>query len=472
MHRLLLGLLLAALPAAAHAAEPFPPPKSLDGVAKDPRNIQRTLRLLATSTPEHRHTVRILFYGQSITEQAWWKLVADDLRQRFPHADLVLENRAIGGHSSQLLCKTAEADVPPFRPDLVIFHVYGAHDRYEDVLHLIRSRTTAEILQQNDHVTRPDAFTEETDPAKLPPAGGHWDAFMNHNWLPTLSRRYATTLCDQRSVWKQYLRDYNLQPSDLLKDGVHLNARGEFLMAECVKACLQYDPTLGPSPAESWVKTYAVGKDVSWKDGLLSLPFEGGRVDAVCRPGGGSAAEVQIDGRKPSETAACYSFTRTSPYPGLNWPCLLRVGSQAPLVAEDWTLTLRDVSPDGKYCRFSLHGSVTGDDGEGDSSTRFVSKSGRVEIDPADWNLAFGEKVRPRKIPDGFRVTWKAVLLGVNAFAGREAKPGAEAAVTLVQGLPRGSHTLQLRGGPNVPLAALRVYTPPGVPGPNRGGAK
>ena len=29
--------------------------------------ISRTMRLLATSTPEHKHRVRILFYGQSIT---------------------------------------------------------------------------------------------------------------------------------------------------------------------------------------------------------------------------------------------------------------------------------------------------------------------------------------------------------------------------------------------------------------------
>ena len=44
------------------------------------RHIQRTMRLLATSTPEHRNTVRVLFYGQSITEQAWSKIVSDDLR--------------------------------------------------------------------------------------------------------------------------------------------------------------------------------------------------------------------------------------------------------------------------------------------------------------------------------------------------------------------------------------------------------
>ena len=33
--------------------------------------IQRTMTLLATSTPARRNPVRILFYGQSITKQEW-----------------------------------------------------------------------------------------------------------------------------------------------------------------------------------------------------------------------------------------------------------------------------------------------------------------------------------------------------------------------------------------------------------------
>ena len=86
--------------------------------------VQRTLTLLATSTPERRNTVRILFYGQSITEQEWWKHVADDLRSRFPSANLIIENRAIGGFAAQLLIKPAEHDVYPFYPDLMILHVY------------------------------------------------------------------------------------------------------------------------------------------------------------------------------------------------------------------------------------------------------------------------------------------------------------------------------------------------------------
>src|SRR4051812_21168317 len=86
----------------ARAAEtPSYPPTKFPDTSGWGRNIQRTMRLLATSTAEKRNTVRILFYGQSITEQKWAKMVEDDLRQRFPHANLILENRALGGFASQ-----------------------------------------------------------------------------------------------------------------------------------------------------------------------------------------------------------------------------------------------------------------------------------------------------------------------------------------------------------------------------------
>lgn len=259
------------------------------------RNVQRTMRLLATSTPEHQHTVRILFYGQSITEQNWSTLVADELRERFPHANLVIENRALGGYASQMLSKSVDTDLIPFQPDLLIFHVYGAHDKYEEIIRRTRECTTAEILLQTDHVTKPADFTEETDPAKLPPAGDHWDAFMNHNWLPMLAKKYDAELCDQRSLWKAYLREHNLEPKALLKDAVHLNAHGEWFMAECVKAYLRYDPQLVPSPAESWVKTLTLGKDLKWTDGTLRCEFTGTRVDAICGAGSAAPASMAAD---------------------------------------------------------------------------------------------------------------------------------------------------------------------------------
>src|SRR5262245_7998484 len=70
------------------------------------QHIQRTMSLLAGSTPEHHNTVRILFYGQSITAPPWYKQVEADLKKRFPNADLTVENRAISGFASPYLFRT------------------------------------------------------------------------------------------------------------------------------------------------------------------------------------------------------------------------------------------------------------------------------------------------------------------------------------------------------------------------------
>ncbi len=53
---------------AVRAAPPDYPPARFPAAGGWGKNIQRTMRLLATSTAGKRNTVRILFYGQSITE--------------------------------------------------------------------------------------------------------------------------------------------------------------------------------------------------------------------------------------------------------------------------------------------------------------------------------------------------------------------------------------------------------------------
>ncbi|WP_439625002.1 SGNH/GDSL hydrolase family protein [Gemmata sp.] len=466
---LLWPCLLCAAPiplAPAPGAEPEYPPLKADpsGLGK---NVQRTMRLLAASTPEQRNTVRVLFYGQSITEQGWARAVADDLRRRFPHADLVVENRALGGFSSQLLVKTAEADLYPFEPDLVVFHVYGAHDKYEDIVRRVRERTTAEVLQQNDHVTKPADLAEETDPKKLPPKGEHWDAFMNHNWLPAVSAKYGTELCDQRALWKRYLTANKLEPRALLRDGVHLNAHGEFLMAECVKAYLRHDPAFGPSPAEAWVKTLAVGTDASWVDGKLRVEFDGTRVDAIYGPKAkGSApapAAVTIDGKKPTELPGTLAPTRALATPGGKWPVVAGFGWEKPPVAEDWTMEVKKDAADAKVFAFTLSGSVTGPDGAGRSDKKFVSNSGRVAIEPGHWQADYALALAGVKpVPDAFTVRWKVVPHAVDAIpapGGRE--PAAGTAVTLARGLLPGKHVLEIAGGPGAPIAAIRVHRPP-----------
>jgi hypothetical protein len=438
----------------------FPPPRWLGDTNAHGRSIQRTMALLATSTPEKRNTVRILFYGQSITEQKWWQAVADDLRRQFPNANLVIENRAIGGHSSQLLVKTAEADLYPFYPDLLIFHVYGSHVDYESILRRVRERTTAEILMQTDHITKDEDLNEETDPAKLTPK--QWNAWMNHAFLPSTAARYGAELCDQHTIWKHYLREFNLPPSALLSDGVHLNDHGCFLMAECVKAYLRYDSSWPTNDWSDRVKTFTVGREIHWQDGRLKLEFEGNRVDVVVAKGSAAPARVLIDGRKPSEFPELYGFTRTTAFPNSNWPMLLRVSSEKPLVAEDWTLTLHGSPTNAQSVSFEIVGSKTGPDGEGRAGQRFVSRSGRVVIEPGDWNLDYCLKVFQRPLPADFQVQWKALFRGTDEFISPGVSdPTLEATVTLAQGLANTKHQVEITGDAGTPIAAVRVYRPP-----------
>jgi len=438
------------------AADEFPPLKSPGDVSKRGAAIQRTMGLLDSSAIEKRNTVKILFYGQSITEQEWWHAVEHDLVKRFPFARLQVENRAIGGHSAQLLVKTAEADLYPFQPDLVIFHVYGDHNRYEDIIRRIRERTTAEVLMTTDHLGAKDALDEPADPAQLKP--DNWNPWMNYSFLPATAKKYGCELLPVRDLWKTYLRENTLSPRSLLKDDVHLNAQGNFLMAEIVKTGLVPLKEGANEQSKSLVQEHNLTA-ASWQDGKLTLPFEGNRVDAIY--GGATATgepgetAMTIDGKAPAEIRQLFTFTRTTAYAGTTWPCLLRVQrGPAQLQEEVWTVTVANASPDYKSFIFAVTGSKTGPDGIGSAGRKFVSKSGRIVIEPDDWNLQFCRKTFARMLDDGFRITWKCVPQWNNRLS---------ATGTLVQGLTNGKHTLVLTGAAmqKAGLTALRVHRPP-----------
>ncbi len=431
---------------AVGAAGEYPAPAPAENPATLGLALQRTMTLLATSTPEKRNTVKVLFYGQSITGQGWWKGGLADLKRRFPHADIVCENRALGGFASQLLVRTAEYDLYPFYPDLLVFHVYGDHRRYEEIIRRTRERTTAEILLQTDHVV---ADTEDD-----------WTKKMNYTFLPEYARKYGCQLGRIREGWKRYLNDNALAPSKLLSDQVHLNAHGEYLMAALVGQELVYRPELPNDVWKDLVRTYAVGTDVRWEGDTLRLPFEGNRVDLIAERGGGPAAESAIDGKKPSAFPECYYHARPSGTFGVGWPAVKRIAWEKPLVLETWTLTFANFNDAQDQFDFTLEGSVTGPDGKGTGKARFVSNSGRVVLQPEDWVFPFCRQVSKKKTPDGFKVTWKVNPLFVDTYAPPEvADPAREYATTVAQGIPNAAHTLVVTG--KTAIRAIRVYRPP-----------
>ena len=246
------------------------------------------MRLLATSTAEHPIDVFILFYGQSISKQPWWLTVARDLKERFPTANLRIENRAIGGFTSSLLVKTSEYDLYPADPDLVIFQDYGDEPDYEKIIKRIRTRTKAEVALQTDHL---NTWGVRPGEAK----GISWAKWHNDQWLPEIARKYGCGLIDVRAAWKSYLAQNELQPHDLLVDDIHLNTLGMHVMSALVEQYLQYNPALAqPYEPISVIAIGNPGRDFDFR-------FTGNRVDVLAARASATPVYFLIDGKRPSQ---------------------------------------------------------------------------------------------------------------------------------------------------------------------------
>jgi hypothetical protein len=108
-----------------------------------------------------------------------------------------------------------------------------------------------------------------------------------------------------------------------------------------------------------------------------------------------------------------------------------------------------------------VEGSITGEDGKGFIDERFVSRSGCVVIDPADWHLAWCLSYKKLRLPDGFQIKWKTYP----QFTTKYAPQAAGIETVLVQNCANGTHQLTLRGSADRSgITALRVYAPAAVP--------
>ena len=204
-----------------------------------------------------------------------------------------------------------------------------------------------------------------------------------------------------------------------------------------------------------------------WSDGRLRLDFEGNRVDVICRPGEAAPASVRIDGRKPSEWPELYGFTRALTTPEgkwpVKWPPIAPIGSQKPLLIEDWSLAVAKDPQSENVSNFSLTGSKTGPDGEGHSDARFVSNSRRIVLETNDWNVPYALSLAGiTPVPDTFTVKWKVEPRFVDEFVSPGAtNPAIETTVTLAKGCRTADILWKSRAGDQTPISALRIYRPP-----------
>jgi hypothetical protein len=477
-------LVIAVLPTAALAAEQeFEPPAPPDNIQELGARIQRTMTLLATSSPEKRNRVRILLYGQSVTRNPWSSAVAENLRQAYPHADLEIENRAIGGYTAPTLIHTAEYDLYPFYPDLLVFHVYGGVEsgEQEEIIRRTRQRTTAEILLWTSHFRWPRDLPRDGSPDD-PAAQKLYQADEKRTqMIRELAETYGCELAEVREPMRQYLAEHDLFPKDTLRDSVHPNELGNFLIEKLIMPYFRYDAGF-PTRLQAVARTHASAEP--WQDlvrdlpaddeaverrpdGSLKLRFEGNRIDVIAahtddeRLG---SARVLIDGKRPSEFPELYYHARPAAAPYTTWPAINRIDHEAPLVVEKWTAKILECDPEQKILKYEVIGSATGPDGQGDHRERFVSNSGRVVIEAGRWMVCHALSYREKPLPEDYEVTWEVKPLFVDTYqAPKTDDPATEYATTLAQGLNNAEHTVELvpNGDGPVPVQALRVYRPP-----------
>ena len=405
---------------------------------------------LATSTPEKKSPLRILFYGQSITAQPWSAVIGERLRKAYPDADLNIENRAIGGFEADRLMKTARQDLYPFYPDLVIFQVYGGgNGELESILSDIRRKTTAEIMISTHHVSHDgNAWVQ-----------GEYD--KQSQAIRDLAEKYDCELVDVREEWKQYLANNQLKTQDLLRDSVHLNDKGNQLMADLVWRHLRYSKDFA-NPRADEIKAVPVEPSA---DGSYKIPFTGNRVDIVASPAEDprGTARILIDGQPPSANPNACTITRPSNASEVWWPGVYTVGFQNPPLVEDWVLKLTEVSDDAKHFKYEVTGSKTGPDGSGSSEEKFVSNSGRVVIDPKDFGLAAACAYTKNPCPPGFEIKWSVVPMFTDTYRTPKSKSLSKPVrTTAVQLIENGPHLLEIlpNGDGSVPIKAVQIFQP------------
>ena len=406
--------------------------------------VVRTATLLHAATASNPVEVRILVYGQSISVQDWWKEVKKYVETRFPFARIQFINKAIGGFSAERLKLTVENDVVSFYPDLVLFHDYGSETDYEKIIQVIRSRTTAEIILQTDHMAVQNQ---------------EWHDKHSAVWMPALAKKYGLAIIDVRKVWKEYLLQNKLEIKDLLSDGVHLNQHGNYLMASIVNK--YFESLQQPQVKSSFYNEYLEGTDFLVQGRTIKKEIYGNRIDLVFadksfKP---NKLSVQVDGGKPNLLSSCFYNTRpafdtTSFFlKKIGQPLAIKLGGN--VKEEEWKMTITSVDSIKQQVGFLLRGSITGEDGVGSSDSMFRSISGAIAIEPANWFRAKEFAGFPWLLP-GDVLTWKVKRMCHDKLTSK-----AAATTTILQGIENKKYLLKLRGKGTKQVKAIRVYKPP-----------
>ncbi|MEI6602062.1 MAG: SGNH/GDSL hydrolase family protein [Clostridia bacterium] len=389
-------------------------------------NIVKTMYLLETSTAEKPNTVRIAVTGQSIsdTNNSWPVNLVAWLRVKYPTANILYQNFAIGGFAASTLFKRVPNDMASFFPDLVILYDYGDPSLIERMIQYCRETIGAEVMLQTYHYTGADSSADSS----------------SFGLLPDIAVRNTSELCEIRKPWKLFLDTNALQPSVLLLDGVHLNPDGQTLMLGLMKQFFIYRESNAASVISK--QTVAV-QPTDWVDGKLTIPFKGTRVEVVSGTGTQSSTNVSIDGKKPSEFKEAY--IRSAEFHGMLDTNIGIIGFNSVPKEQLWTIEVTAYTNPFTFT-VKATGDLTGDEGV---SVDSVLNGPHLKLNRESFIWDFNAPTVGKKY------TFQSILNGCDLYNGTKN--------TVVSGIPNVNHTLVLQAvnPAQIPdIAAIRFYDP------------
>ena len=418
--------------------------------------IARSLSIVGIANPENPKVLRVLFYGQSISSTHWTDQAINNLRAAYPNVTFDSRNLALGGFDSGKLERTTERDIAEFYPDLIVFHVYGDHRAYERIIRLFRSKTSADIVVQTDHVTAtPEPVCDEGLQLRWsPPPGctGHiwfkqrnWEDFMSGVWLPTLATRYGLAVEPRRERWDAYLQMRGMKPAELLVDMPHPNEQGWTLMADLFTRWFKalVASSNDNAPPERGVMSFAAPISGS----TTSYQFEGNRIELISNGPLNGKVTVTIDGKRPQNLDGCWLDSRVSRLPNVpDWPALSQVKVDPSYhKADTWTLHVTNLNDKQTAFDFTLSSASAGYDGSGKADEPFSSISGLVNIEPIDWTIAYAASVSSKRLPEGYTMSWTRSFVCSDQEAVVLTNGSREQRYLIATGLPNVRHNVKIR---------------------------
>lgn len=372
-----------------------------------------------------------------------------ELPKRFPKTKQVEYRKMVGNSCPwQYLRGWARHLVIPDQPDLVLIYTIGDPADLEKLLIELRLHTTADILVPSIHWRERDV-----------PLWGKSENAADQDVAAVreVCRKFDVEFAENRRDWAAYLTANKLPVPALLKDAVHQSDYGAHIINSNILAHFRVPESFSyaPESRERWIQPEKQA------DGSFTAKFTGTRIDlhGMLSADGGTF-RVLIDD-KPAREADAWLMSYVQPDAknakegkGAN------PRDQSPhgitlvksIVPQTWTLIM--TSDRGDY---TLTGSITGPDGNGNAFQPFTSSSGQIRIEPELWRRA-----ERNRTGDRFTFDIKPAVLDDVTLIGTAPAPFV---VRLAQMLPNTEHTLRLiptrSGTPDI--KTLRVFQPPEV---------